>query len=128
GDSGAIGSVEYRYHLARTLDPREQEIQLPVIGPFRAWPRTLYNRPDWDLILKAFADGSETWYARTNDPAAVDVNEHRESLFGVGLGVELQFMRYFRGGVDLAWPRSKLSDNSNGGSSPEVHGLVTLMF
>jgi hypothetical protein len=32
GDTAAIGSIEYRYHFARTLDPGAQPIQLPVIG------------------------------------------------------------------------------------------------
>jgi hemolysin activation/secretion protein len=128
GDSAAIGSIEYRYHFARTLDPGGQAIELPVVGPFQVQPRTVYSRADWDLILKAFADGAKLWYSDTNDPAAVDVNEQDEDLFAVGIGTELQFMRYLRAGVDIAWPRSKLSDDSKGSDNPEIHVLVTLMF
>jgi hemolysin activation/secretion protein len=128
GDTAAIGSIEYRYHFARTLDPGAQPIQLPVIGPFQLQPRTVYSRADWDLILKAFLDGAKLWYSGTNDPAAVDTNAKDEDLFAWGIGAELQFMRYARAGVDVAFPRSKLSDGSKGSDDPEIHLLVTLMF
>ena len=82
-----------------------------------------------DRILKVFADGAKLWYADTNDPLAVDVNERDEDLFSVGVGAELQFMRYLRAGVDVAWPRSKLADDSRGNDDPfEIHMLVTVMF
>jgi hemolysin activation/secretion protein len=127
GDTAVIASAEYRYHFARTLDPGTA-IELPVIGPFQLQPRSVLMRPDWDLILKAFADGAELWYADTNDPLAVDVNERDEDLFSLGVGAEFQFMRYLRAGVDLAWPRSKLENGSRGGDRPEVHALFTVMF
>jgi hemolysin activation/secretion protein len=122
-----IGTVEYRYHFARTLDPGAEPIELPVIGPFQVQPRTVYSRADWDLILKAFVDGAKLWYSDSND-RAVDVTEPDEDLFAVGVGAELQFMRYLRAGVDVAWPRSKLSDGSKGSDNPEIHVLVTLMY
>ena len=133
GDSAVIGTIEYRYHFARTLDPGGEPIELPVIGPFQAYPRNVFARPDWDLILKAFMEGGKTWYVHTSDPNAGDFSEHHEDLFSVGVGVEVQFMRYVRAGVDLAWPRSKVFDpergeDVDGGDSPEVHVLVTLMY
>lgn len=128
GDNAVLGSAEYRYHFARTLDPGAEPIELPMIGPFALQPRTVFARPDWDLILKAFMDGGKTWYTHTSNPNAGDLNEHHEELFSVGVGAEVQFMRYVRAGVDLAWPRSSLSDPSLEGDSPEVHVLVTLMF
>jgi len=128
GDSAAIGSAEYRLHLARLLDPGGEPIELPVIGPFHAFPRTVFARPDWDLILKAFVDGGLTYQEDGDDPSAVVANEEDESLFAVGLGAELQFMRYLRAGVDVAWPRSQLEDGSRGGDSPELHVVVTVMF
>jgi hemolysin activation/secretion protein len=127
GDTAVIGTVEYRYHFARTLDPGAEPIELPVIGPFQVQPRTVYSRADWDLILKAFFDGAKLWYSDSND-RAVDVTEPDEDLFAVGLGAEIQFMRYLRAGVDVAWPRSKLSDGSKGSDNPEIHVLVTLMY
>ena len=30
--------------------------------------------------------------------------------------------------ADVAWPRAKLSNDTEGGDNPEVHVLVTLMF
>jgi hemolysin activation/secretion protein len=128
GDTAAIGSLEYRYHFARTLDPGGEPIELPLVGPFQVQPRTVYSRADWDLILKAFAEGAKLWYSDTDDPAADDANAKDEDLFAVGLGAEVQFMRYVRAGVDVAWPRSKLSDGSKGSDNPEIHVLVTLMF
>ena len=128
GDTAAIGTIEYRYHFARTLDPGGQPIELPIVGPFQAQPRTVYSRADWDLIFKAFFDGAKLWYSDTNDPSAVDVNERDEDLFAWGIGAEFQFMRYLRAGVDVAFPRSKLSDGSKGSDDPELHVLVTLMF
>ena len=68
GDNAVIGSAEYRYHFARTLDPGAEPIELPVIGPFQLQPRTVFARPDWDLILKAFMDGAKTWDARADRP------------------------------------------------------------
>jgi hypothetical protein len=73
-------------------------------------------------------DGGKTWYTHSSDPNVGDANEHHEDLFAVGVGAEVQFMRYLRAGVDLAWPRSHLSDPALEGDSPEVHVLVTLMF
>jgi hemolysin activation/secretion protein len=67
-------------------------------------------------------DGGQTWYSDKG------IGEYNEDLFGVGVGAELQFMRYLRAGVDLGFPRSKLSNGDRGGNSPEVHALVTLMF
>ena len=69
------------------------------------------------------------WYSDTDDPAAVDANEEDEDLFAVGLGAELHFMRYVRTSLEVAWPRSKLADDTRGNDDPyEIHVLVTLMF
>ena len=128
GDGAVIGSVEYRLHLARLLDPGAEPIELPVLGPFQVWPRTLYARPDWDFVLKAFLDGARTYETRTENPSVLDNAEDRESLLGAGIGAELSFMRYLRAGIDVAWPRSKLADESKGSDDPEYHFTVTLMF
>ena len=88
----------------------------------------MFARPDWDLILKAFIDGGLTYIEDPDDPNAAVFSEEDEDLFGVGIGAELQFMRYLRAGVDLAWPRSKLEDGRTGGDKPEVHVVVTVMF
>ena len=128
GDNAVIGTVEYRYHFARTLDPGAEAIELPVIGRFQARPRTVFAHADWDLILKAFMDGAETWYNQDTPDASARMAESREDLFSVGLGVELQLLRYLRAGVDLAWPRSKLADGRDNGDSPKVHALFTVMF
>jgi hemolysin activation/secretion protein len=128
GDGAVIGSIEYRLHLARLLDPGVEPIELPVLGPFQVWPRTVFARPDWDLVLKGFVDGARTYETRTDEPSVLNNTEDRESLLAVGLGVEVQFMRYLRAGIDVAWPRSKLSDETTGSDDPEYHFTATLMF
>jgi hemolysin activation/secretion protein len=127
GDNAVIGSAEYRYHLARTLDPGAEPIELPVIGPFALQPRTVFARADWDLILKAFMDGAKIWDARADAPGVREF-EDRDDLFSIGVGAELQFMGYLRAGVDVGWPRARLVGGPSAGDSPKIHALVTLMF
>jgi hemolysin activation/secretion protein len=128
GDGAVIGSIEYRLHLARLLDPGPEPIELPVLGPFQVWPRTVFTRPDWDLVLKAFVDAARTYETRTDEASFVNVAEDRESLLAWGIGAEIQFMRYLRAGVDVAWPRSKLADESTGSDDPQIHAVATIMF
>ena len=86
GDSVYVGTVEYRFHVPRVLEPKPKAGRLPIFRePFRYAPQQVYGRPDWDLILRAFYDLGRT------------VHTHRQSLYekdqvlkGAGVGVELQ--------------------------------------
>ncbi len=126
-DTAAIGSAEYRLHLARLLDPGAQEVELPLVGPVQLRPRTVFGRADWDLVLIGFVDAGLTWDTSSDVPE-FNVTESDESLLSVGLGVELQFLRNLRAQVTVAWPRSALEDGTTPSDDPELHGVVTLLF
>lgn len=134
GDRAAIGSVEYRLHLARLLDPGGEPVEIPFVGPVQLRPTHIFARPDWDLVLKAFIDGGRTWVV---DPGTEELDQ---TLASYGVGVELQLLRFLRASVDVAWPRSGVEectgtgslcvprDDTRPGDAPELHFLVTVMF
>lgn len=122
GDSAAIGSIEYRLHLARLLDPGGEPVEVPFVGPVQVRPTHVFARPDWDLVLRGFLDGGRTWVTDAG------IEERDETLASYGVGIELQLLRYLRAGVDVAWPRSDLSSGTQAGDDPELHFVVTVMF
>jgi hemolysin activation/secretion protein len=84
GDSAAIGSMEYRFHLPRALGISSEPGEL-FGDPFRWEPQQPYGRPDWDLIFRGFLDAGEVLNAR-REPF-----ETNATLVGIGIGAELQF-------------------------------------
>jgi len=134
GDRAAIGSVEYRLHLARLLAPGGEPVEVPFVGPVQLRPTHVFARPDWDLVLKVFLDGARTWVVDARS------EELDQTLASYGVGVELQLLRFLRAGVDVAWPRSGVEactgtgpvcvprDDPRPGDSPELHFSVTVMF
>ena len=123
GDSAAIGSAEYRLHLARLIDPGGEPVEVPVIGPFQVRPRTVFSRADWDLLLKLFFDAGQVW-----SPSGGGQDRSDETLAAWGIGAELQLLTHLRVGVDLAWLRSGLSNGTRPDLSPRTHVFVTLTF
>lgn len=82
-DSSLILSAEYRFHLPRIFGleaPRRTQL---FDRPFRVAPESVYGRPDWDLILKAFVDYA---HMDVTDELAFETDEN---LLGTGLGLEL---------------------------------------
>ncbi len=82
-DSSLILSAEYRFHLPRIFGieaPRRTQL---FDRPFRVAPESVYGRPDWDLILKAFVDYA---YMDVTDELAFETDEN---MLGTGLGIEL---------------------------------------
>jgi hypothetical protein len=98
GDSVAVGTFEYRFHLARSLPVSARPLHLPFLGDFRAVPQQAYGRADWDLILRAFTDIGQTW--RYNAPK--NSPESNDLLWSAGVGVELQLGGHIRARVDYA--------------------------
>ncbi len=94
GDTVAMGTVEYRFHLPRVLPLRPKPVSLPWFGTFRLAPQQVYGRADWDLILRLFVDGAR---AVKNDRISFEKNH---TLLGAGAGVELQLKRNFRFRMD----------------------------
>ena len=127
GDTAAIGTVEYRLHLARLLDPGGEPVEVPVLGPFSYRPRTVFSRADWDLILKLFYDA-----AVVREEAASGQGDagrlRKETLAAWGIGAELLLMRHLRAGIDLGFRRSGLSDGTRAGISPRTHLYVTITY
>lgn len=98
GDSVAVGTVEYRFHLARSLPIRPRPFRLPFFGEFRAVPQQAYGRADWDLVFRVFTDVGATWrYDRPDNSL-----EGNDVLVGAGVGVELQLGGHLRARVDYA--------------------------
>ena len=52
--------------------------------------------------------------------------EESETLIGIGLGAELQFMKHFSARVDLGWPQRKLEGEEI--DRPEIHTALTVRF
>jgi hemolysin activation/secretion protein len=96
GDTVFVGTGEYRFYLARALrivpqgnisvgsktSWREQ-----FANPFRFRAKDVYGRSNWDLILRTFIEGGQTYNNRRR-PTETD-----RSLLSTGVGVELQVRR-----------------------------------
>jgi len=106
GDSVAVGTLEYRFHLARSLPRGARPLELPFLGEFRAVPQGPYGRADWDLVVAAFADAGRTW---RHDPLPF---EGDDTLVGAGVGLELQLGSHVRARVD--WARALHSAGPTG--------------
>mgnify|MGYP005840972089 CR=1 FL=1 len=123
GDSGFMGSLEYRFHLPRVL-PIDPDAQVELFGDnFKLQPGQVYGFPDWDLVFKVFSD-----YGRTYDNQNVAGLEFDEELWSVGAGVELQLSRNLR--FQLDWGRAMLDLDSGRASEGdnEVHLSLTLLY
>jgi len=88
GDTALIGTAEYRLHVPRLFKPEGDpgKTPLPIVGtPFRWAPQTIFGRPDWDLIVRAFFD-----IGRASNVDRLQFEEDF-TLIGTGVGVEVQF-------------------------------------
>lgn len=121
GDTVAVGSIEYRYHIPKDfgveVEPRE------LFGePFRWAPQYAYGRPDWDFVLKAFVDVGRSVKA---DRQPFETNE---TLIGAGIGFEFLYRRNVNIRVD--WGVA-LEDTNNGitdAGSNRIHFVATFLF
>jgi hemolysin activation/secretion protein len=126
GDHVYVGSVEYRLHIPRLLEPYDERGENPpsAFGQvFRLRPQTRYGRPDWDLITKAFIDFGR---AEQEDRLSFETNE---TLIGAGVGVELLVGRNINMRLDwgVALEEVEQPTRVTPGSS-RVHFVVTLVF
>jgi len=124
GDSVVVGSLEYRYHVPWSLQPRSAEQ-----NQYRWVPDQTYGRADWDLVLKAFVDAGATYNNQIQTAFEKD-----QTLVGAGFGVELQSSKDLRGSIrmDLGFP---LKDFIEADSTrrvrvgdPRLHVSFLLMF
>ena len=130
GDTVLLGTAEYKVHIPRLLNiqPDPGKTPLPLVGtPFRWSPQTVYGRPDWDLIVRAFFDVGRTM----NTWRRTAQGEENYTLMGTGIGVELQFSRYVNFRVDWGIPlrdleTSTLSVDACGDS--RLHFVATFIY
>ncbi|MDX2132334.1 MAG: ShlB/FhaC/HecB family hemolysin secretion/activation protein [Planctomycetota bacterium] len=125
GDSGLIGTAEYRFHLPRALGPSVEPGSF-FARPFRWRPQYAYGPTDWDLIFRAFLDAGRI------------VNTDRQSfesdhtLVGAGIGVELALTRRFNARADLGFALRGLDDASGDrvvdAGHAELHVVITLVY
>jgi hemolysin activation/secretion protein len=121
GDDLILGSVEYRWHVPRSLKPEEagkptREGQ----QPFKWVPQQAYGRPDWDLILRAFLDAGQTYNA---DRLGF---ENNETLVGIGIGAEVQIKQNVSVRVDWGFPLHGLEGQPT--DSNRVHVAANFMW
>lgn len=125
GDSIALATAEYRFHLPHALTPN------PVPGeffgdPFRWRPQYAYGPTDWDLILKAFVD------IGTTDITDALAFEEDHTLIGAGIGAELALTRRFNVRLDLGWALEEIDSDSGGpqvdSGDFEAHFVLTVVF
>jgi hypothetical protein len=140
GDNVVLGTVEYRFHLPRSLPVRREPINVPLLGAFRAVPQQVYGRPDWDFILRAFVDAGVSH--RNKRPPVPQCGafplpacdpprpERGDVLVGAGLGAELQILGHLRVRVD--WATALTSSNSVNhpvdAGDQEVHLFFSVLY
>lgn len=126
GDDVYVGTVEYRLHIPRLLEPYDERDENPPLvfgNPFRFRPQTRYARPDFDVIAKAFLDVGR---AENADRQSF---ESDETLIGAGYGIELLVGRNLNLRLDwgVALRDTEEPSRVTSGSS-RVHFVVTLLF
>ena len=123
GDSSFLGTVEYRFHLPRSLQPKGAPAK--IFGKsFRLQPEYELGRPDWDLVFRSFFDFGHT---HKNDK----LNFERDlTLISSGLGVELSLRSNIKIRTDWGWPLKSAyngEDHVSVGNS-SVHMSLSVIF
>ena len=121
GDTVYGATFEYRLHLPRLLSIRPPR-KLPLLGDFRVGPSQPGGRPDWDLVLRLFADAARV---EISDPFAFELDQ---DLMSVGIGLELQAFRNLSIRADIGFPLDEgdMLDVDRG--DPEVHFSITTLY
>jgi hemolysin activation/secretion protein len=134
GDTMYVATAEYRCYLGRIIKPtREMNVAVgskvsshsQFGNPFRFRPKETYGRPDWDLILRVFADGGQLFH---NRPVPTETDR---SVASTGVGLELQIKRNLNLRVDYGFvlrsETENLDDPIDSGDS-RVHFSGTLAW
>jgi hemolysin activation/secretion protein len=119
-DTAALVSAEYRYHVPRAFLPERTPRVLPLVGDFRVAPQRVYGRPDWDLVLRSFVDWGRAIYSGNI------AGEEDETLWSVGVGVELMIKRWLSLRLDHGIAQSDVRDVESGDS--ETHFIATIRY
>ncbi len=122
GDNVLLATAEYRFHLPRALGIAPNPTKFKVFGdPFRLLPQQPYQRPDWDLILRGFMDGGQVLQS------SIVSGETNNTLFGAGVGAELQIYQNIDVRGDWAVALTNITNEVKTGSS-RFTVLVTLLY
>ncbi|MFK7789233.1 MAG: ShlB/FhaC/HecB family hemolysin secretion/activation protein [Phycisphaeraceae bacterium] len=119
-DSSLILSAEYRFHVPRIFGleaPRRSQV---FDRPFRVAPESVYGRPDWDLVLKAFVDYA---YMDVTDELAFETDEN---LLGTGLGLELALKNNVNFRAEWGFALQDAGRTDAGDS--QFHFVLTLVY
>ena len=132
GDDAYIGSIEYRFHVPRAFKPGDPKNLFPKSlsrkrsarkpKAFKFVPDRVYGRPDWDLILRTFYDIGDT------EVTDRQTNEFDETLQSVGIGAELQFMRYLNVRLDWGIVLEDLDGSDAESGDNRVHVAATFLW
>lgn len=135
-DESFVASLEYAFHLPRTLAVGDRST---LFGRPMAWrPPAAQRRPDWDLIFRTFADYGYRW---VGDPPSLVGGVETEraladtdlDLFGAGAGIELQILQNLSIRCDVGIALNDIQEESStdtsvpgavGSSVPEVPALA----
>jgi hemolysin activation/secretion protein len=133
-DTVYVGSLEYRWYVARSIKPIEKRnvaigsktsSRNQFANPFRFTPKDIFGRPKWEFILRAFLDGGQS-FNNHRRPSETDRN-----LLGTGAGLEIQMGRNLNVRVDygiaLLAERQNLRDPVDAGDN-RVHFSATLAW
>lgn len=120
GDTVAVFSAEYRFHLPQALgiDPNPGEL---FGQTFRFKPQQPYGRADWDLVLKGFFDVGRAINSQRES------FERNETLIGTGVGMDFVFKRNFTIRVDWGVALDEIEGEVSSGSN-RFHIVGTLLF
>jgi hemolysin activation/secretion protein len=122
GDTVTVGTAEYRFHIPRIFPVQDDPTKTPFLWEksFRYSPQTVYGRPDWDLVFKAFVDAGQVNLSQRQS------FEKNATLVGAGVGLELQFKQNFNLRLDLGVPLTDVEDIKAGQS--RLHFSATFLY
>lgn len=120
GDSSMILSAEYRFHVPRVFGIKPPKQTRLFDRPFRVAPESVYGRPDWDFVLKAFFDYG---FVENNEKLAFESDETLMST-GVGFEVSLKNNVSFRG----EWGFALQDGRTTEAGDSRFHFVLTLLY
>ena len=120
GDTVVVGSLEYRLHIPRLLNPHEEPGTL-FGKSFRWAPQQAYGRPDWDLVFRGFLDGAQTYNSQKT------TFENNATLVGTGVGMELLYRRNVNIRLDWGYVLRTVPGQAEKGDN-RLHFVATFLF
>ena len=119
GDNTIVGTLEYRYHLAKGLEPKQQAGEF-FGRPFRWRPQYTLGPTDWDVLLRGFCDIGRT--SRKHRTTA----ENNSEMLSVGAGAEIVLGENVRLRADWGWALKDADNNNEDVSAGTGRGHVAM--